>query len=155
MSTTTGPRVLKKMMKILFLEGKPVFRTSGCGSSSASHTMLERLFFIVKKEAQPSSPLTTSVNLLGPFGSHSCNQLQHWIFTLCSFCFVVNWWGTNLAHLLGRPSCSWTIAHIMHFHSLHQAPRLGSLHRTVGHRSWHGLPARASSSVLFLPSVKC
>ena len=60
MSTTTGPWVLKKMVNILFLERKPVFRTSGRGSSSASHTILERLSFIMKKEIQHSSPVTTS-----------------------------------------------------------------------------------------------
>ena len=108
-STTTGPGVLKKTVNILFLERKPVFRTSGRGSSSASHTVLERLSFIVKKEIQHSSPVTTSENLLGPFGSNYCNQLRP-IATLFSFCSVVKWWRTRLAHLLDRPSCSLTTA---------------------------------------------
>ena len=80
-STTTGPRELKKMVNIL--ERKPVFKTSGRVSSSVSHTMLEGLSLMVKKEIQDSSPVTTSENLLGPFGSNSCYHLRQ-IVTLCS-----------------------------------------------------------------------
>ena len=75
---------------------------------SSSHNTLKRLSFIVK-EIQHSSPVTTLKNLLGPFGSNSCNQLRQ-IATHCSFCYVVNWWGNHLVHLLDRQSCSWTIA---------------------------------------------
>ena len=101
------------MVNILFLERKPVFRTSGSGSSSASQTILERLSFIMKEEIQHSSPVTTSENfLLEPFGSNSCNHLRqiHYIVTICSFCSVFNWRGTYLSNLLDRLSCSWTIA---------------------------------------------
>ena len=151
MSTTTGPWVLKKMVNILFLERKPVFRTSGRGSSSTSHTMLERLSFIVKKEIQHSSPVTTSENLWGPFGSNYWNQLRQ-IATLCSFCSVVNRWGTHLAQFLDRPNCSWKIESkcyrwVLYYQFFGSLPELSVT-------DVRGLPARASSSTLSLPSLK-
>ena len=102
MPTVTSPWVLTEFVNILFLERKPLFRTSRHGSYSTSHTTLERLSFIMKKEIQHSSPVTTSEKFLGPFASNISNQLRQTVR-----------WGTHLAHLLDRPSCSWTIARVL------------------------------------------
>ena len=118
------------------------------------------------KEIQHSSPVTTWENLWGPFGSNPCSQLRQ-VATLCSFCSIVNWLGTHLAYLLDRPSCSWAIACALPY--LTPSSKAKNLSVIVGSSAItssvlstelsvtdvRGLPARASSSKLSLPSLKC
>ena len=87
-SKTTGPGVLKEMVNILFLERKPVLED-------------RRAWFIFgqphhvttfKKEIQNLLSATSSGNLLGPFGSNTCDCPPLFLLFCCQ--------------LVGNPSCT-------------------------------------------------